>query len=95
MNCLDDIKFKVDENSISLASQKELFNQLCTIPDLRFETLKPEMQLQLMNSIKIIALVPGETFIREGDEDSGAFYMIFGPPQAQVEVLKNVEGEDV
>ena len=83
----------MDSENLELAEQKEFLSQLCAIADLQFDTLQPKIQLKLMRSMNIMDVHAGDVLIREGDED-GSFYFILGPKEAQVEVLRDIDGKE-
>jgi CRP-like cAMP-binding protein len=86
----------VSPESLALAEQKEFLTQLCAIADLQFDTLTPTLQLTLMRSMQVLDVTAGDVLIREGDEDDlkGAFYFILGPKDAQVEVVRQIDGRE-
>lgn len=90
----DDIELTVNPEGLALAEQKELLHQLCAIVDLQFDTLKPRLQLKLMKRLQIMDVNAGDVLIQEGDaKEDGSFYFILGPKDAQVEVVRQIDGE--
>jgi hypothetical protein len=81
----------VAPESLALAQQKELLHQLSAIADLQFDSLPPKQQLSLMQSLHLMDVTTGDVLIVEGDED-GSFFFILGPPGAQVEVVREIDG---
>ena len=70
-------------------------DQLRDIKDLQFDTLSPSEQNELVNSIGIFEKAAHEVIISEGDDDDGGcFYLVLGPPNAQVEVVRMVSGDE-
>ena len=71
----------------------EMFAQLREITDLQFDSLEPSDQQELIRSIETRTMYPGDIVVREGDDDDGGcFFLILGPEDAQVEVVRTVNG---
>lgn len=68
-----------------------LRSELLKIEDLRFDTLPQSDQLEILKSVEIQYFAPGEHIVTEGDDATG-FYLILGPINAEVEVLKKSKG---
>mmetsp|Transcript_24677 Transcript_24677/g.36361 ORF Transcript_24677/g.36361 Transcript_24677/m.36361 type:complete len:515 (+) Transcript_24677:137-1681(+) len=73
----------------------EMFAQLREITDLQFDSLEPSDQQELIRSIETRTMYPGDIVVREGDDDDGGcFFLILGPEDAQVEVVRTVNGAE-
>ena len=76
---------------LSTNPEVQLRSELLKIEDLRFDTLPQSDQLEILKSVQIQYFSPGEHIVTEGDDATG-FYLILGPANAEVEVLKKSKG---
>lgn len=75
----------------------DLYRALAEVDDLRFTELLGKNQIELMKTIELIEVSPGQDVIAEG-EDTDDMYFILATPEtsevAELEVIKRIDGED-
>lgn len=81
---------RVSSKANSFIIKKEeisLHDSLSGVVDLRFASLPPHVQTQMMETTVVMRFQKGDIIINQGD-DGGEFYLVLGPHDAQVEVLR-------
>lgn len=92
---IEEVNVAIEELQVTPSEEMIIANQLKAITDVQFGALNPAEQLELVHSIGTNKKNPGEIIIREGDDDDGGcFYLVLGPPDAQVEVVRMVNGAE-